>query len=68
LKPREKRLDEMAQRMGRKVRDMIEAPSLASKLYSTLPRSSDDQPKQSPIQGWGHLRNANQPKAKERRK
>jgi len=53
-KRQEELYDQMAQRLGQKVREMIEPPSLASKLYPHLPRSAD-QPKQSPVQGWAHL-------------
>jgi len=32
----EKRFDEMAQRLGRKVRGMTEAPSIAERMYPKL--------------------------------
>jgi hypothetical protein len=59
-KKQEELYDQMAQRLGQKVRGMIEPPSLASKIYPRLPRSAEDQPKQAPIQGWGHLKSSQQ--------
>ena len=55
-KKQEELLDNMAQRLGQRVREMIEPPSLASKIFPHLLRSADDQPKHPPIQGWAHLR------------
>jgi hypothetical protein len=52
-KRQEELYDQMAQRQGQRVREMLEPPSLASKIWPRLPRSADDQPKQSPVQGWG---------------
>jgi hypothetical protein len=49
--------DAMARRLGQKVREMIERPSLASKIYPHLKtNSSGEEPKQAPVQGWGHLK------------
>jgi hypothetical protein len=48
--------EDLVRRQTKRVREMTEPPTTASKLYPHLPRSADDQPKQSPIQGWSHLR------------
>ena len=41
----EKRLDEMARRMGRKVRDVIEQPNIAQRIYPKL-KTEDERRRQ----------------------
>jgi carboxylesterase type B len=55
-KKQEELLDNMARRLGQKVREVIEPPTLAQRIYPHLKRSADDQPKRAPIQGWAHLK------------
>ena len=56
----QKRKDEayeaMRQRLSQKLRELYEPPSLASRLYPHLPRSTaPEQPKRGMFQGWSHL-------------
>jgi hypothetical protein len=55
-KKQEELLGNMAQRLGRKVQEMIKPPTLAERVYPHLKTKADDQPKQSPVQGWAHLK------------
>jgi hypothetical protein len=48
--------DDLVRRQTKLVRGMLTPPSLAERIYPGLKRSADDQPKQSPVQGWSHLR------------
>jgi hypothetical protein len=50
--------DKMTQRLGHKVREMIEPRTIASRLYPKLNTRAEQpkQPKRGPIDGWAHLR------------
>ena len=56
----QKRKDELyealVERARQRLRELYEPPSLASRLYPHLPRSTaPEQPKRGMFQGWSHL-------------
>jgi|RhiMetdeSRZDD1v2_1073273.scaffolds.fasta_scaffold1133057_2 hypothetical protein len=57
-KKQEQLYDAMNARLSKKVREMIEPQSLASRIYPKLKSkpAEDNQPKRAPIDGWSHLR------------
>jgi hypothetical protein len=49
--------DKMTQRLGQRVREMIEPRTIASRLYPNLVKPKPvEQPNRGPIDGWAHLR------------
>jgi hypothetical protein len=61
----QKRQDELynqlSQRQGQRVREMLTPKTIATKIYPHLPSANEpkprgEEPKQPPIQGWSHLR------------
>jgi len=52
--------DQLVQRSRQRLREMLTPPSIASRMYPKLKTNADDQRKQSPVQGWGHLKRSQQ--------
>jgi hypothetical protein len=56
LTKQEEAYEAMRQRLSRKVREMIEPPSMASKIYPHLKSKADEDQPQGLFHGWGHLK------------
>jgi len=53
--------DQLAQRQGQRVRSLLTPKTTATRIYPHLPSANEpkptgEEPKQSPIQGWSHLK------------
>jgi hypothetical protein len=51
----EEAYEAMRQRLSRKVREMTEPRSMASKIYPHLKSKADEEQAKGRVQGWGHL-------------